>query len=178
MTDAARPDLRHKTMSLALVLALCIAPHRAAVAFDMRECGIDALTFVHPWSKGEFHSLRVGLDVYYLCGPEAAQTDVPSDPSVCRGPYGNLVLEGRLEENGSAEEFTAIYSFLESASPCCGWSVYGVAEAPEISFDTIWLAKGTAPLLREWPIGAISNAWGTRNDLDDMVPLICDLSMS
>ncbi|WP_157971164.1 hypothetical protein [Pseudogemmobacter bohemicus] len=165
---------RRRVSGFAAIVAFGALLAGQAAAFDMRDCPLDRVIFVDAWSKTRFAPERIGLDVYYACGPqEALQDDSPGVRSDCYGPYGNIILQGSYPENGDEGHFTAVYSLLKGTSPCCGWSVYPTAEAGEIEAATTWLNPGEAPKLGDWPFGGITNAWGSSEALDGLVALIC-----
>ncbi len=145
-----------------------------ASAFDMRECRLGAITFVDPWNHATFKPDRVGVDVYYFCGSNEELVENPDRLENCRGPYGDIFLQGTFHENGQTSQFLAVYSYHKGASPCCGWSVFASGENTELEKRATWLASGSAPRLGEWPFASIANSWGSKGDLDGVVALICD----
>jgi hypothetical protein len=149
-----------------------------ASAFDMRECRLDAVTFVDPWSNTTFKSDRVGLDIYYSCGSIEESVKNPDSIENCRGPYGDVFLQGTFYENGRASQFLAVYSYHKGTAPCCGWSVFASGENTEWESRATWLPSGSAPRLGEWPFASIANSWGTQGSLDGVVALICDPDVS
>lgn len=149
-----------------------IALPSLALAFDMQTCRLDAVTFVDPWDRREFPVERVGTDFYYACGDEETISHDPADASRCRGPYGDIMLEGSLLQGDRELRFVAVYSVYKSTAPCCGWSVYA-AGSPDIEKRVTWLPKGTAPPLGDWPFASIYNSWGDKGELDGFVAMIC-----
>ena len=85
-----------------------------------------------------------------------------------------LFLQGTFKENGRASQFLAVYSYHKGAAPCCGWSVFASNENSEVKSQATWLSSGTAPNLGEWPFASIANSWGTQDELDGVVALICE----
>lgn len=144
-----------------------------ASAFDMRECRLDAITFVDPWSLATFKPDRVGLDINYSCGSNEESVRNPDGLKNCRGPYGDVFLQGTFHENGRASQFLAVYSYHKGTAPCCGWSVFASGENIELENRATWLSSGGAPRLGEWPFASIVNSWGTQGSLDGVVALIC-----
>lgn len=145
-----------------------------ASAFDMRECRLDSITFVDPWSNATFKPDRVGLDVHYSCGSNEESVRSPDSLENCRGPYGDVFLQGTFHENGQASQFLAVYSYHKGTAPCCGWSVFASGENIELENRATWLSSGSAPRLGEWPFASIANTWGSQGSLDGLVALICD----
>ena len=145
-----------------------------ASAFDMRDCKLDAITFVDPWSNATFKPDRVGVDVYYSCGSTEELVENPDNPETCRGPYGDLFLQGTFNENGRTSQLLAVYSYHKNTAPCCGWSVFASGENTTLENRVTWLASGSAPRLGDWPFGSIANSWGTQGALDGVVALICE----
>lgn len=168
----ANVALSSTRMSAGLALASLLAGQ--AAAYDMRSCPLDALTFVNPWSEAEFQPNRVGVKLYYACGPEEKIVTSPTDTADCTGPFGELMLEGIFADNGQETRLLAMYTVYKGTSPCCGWSVFAPGEEPEIEARAVWLDQGAAPRLGEWPFASIENDWGTRDDMDGVVALICD----
>jgi hypothetical protein len=139
------------------LLAICgvfsIASSSVAGQVDIRECPLDTTVFVDPWAGGKFVVSRVGTDHHYLCDEGV---EWPHDS--CRGPFGDLVLEGELfgdEEGAIGERMYATYSVIAGA-PCCDWYVTSPAEM-KFSATFSWLEPGDVPLLRSQPFLAIES---------------------
>lgn len=169
------PLARFPARALWPAIAILAAGATELRAFDMRECQVDALTFVNSWSSETFEVERVGTSFYYLCGEAQAITRDPADPSLCRGPYGSLLLDG---QHNSGKRYTAIYELHSSGAPCCGWSIFPEDAHREMPEKVTWLKPRTAPRLRDWPIDAIHNDWGPQTALDGMTALVCGMNLS
>jgi len=69
---------------------------QAGQVINMRQCPLDALTFVDPVAGAEFTVTRVGTNSHYLC--DSGPTDIPPADEQCSGPFGDLVLQGNDSE--------------------------------------------------------------------------------
>jgi hypothetical protein len=139
------------------LLAICgvLSAISSSVAgqIDIRECPLDTLVFIDPWAGGKFVVSRVGTDHEYLCAEGA---EWPHDS--CRGPFGDLVLEGELfgdEEGAVGEKMYATYSVI-AGSPCCDWYVNPPAEM-KFSGTFAWLEPSDVPLLGSQPFLSIES---------------------
>jgi hypothetical protein len=155
------------TVALALVFL-----HGPAAGFDMQSCPMDKLTFVDPWTRTEFPVARVGTDFYYACGDDNEISHDDADATNCRGPYGDIMLEGSVLKGEQEKRLVAVYSIHLNTAPCCGWAVYD-AGRPDLEKRVAWLEKGNSPSLREWPFASIHNSWGDKSDLDGFAALKC-----
>jgi hypothetical protein len=88
---------------------------------DMRDCRLDTVTFIDPVAGGTFAVARVGRNVNYLC-KGGVRTDAEAD-DICAGPFGDLVLAGRLGEPGETPRNVFAVWHMEKAAPCCGWRI-------------------------------------------------------
>lgn len=164
---------RYKAFFSATLLSMVCAAK--AAAYDMRDCPLDALTFVDPWSHSYFRPELVGVNLYFFCDGDRRIVRSQTNPGGCSGPYGDVMPKGFFVDAGNTSSLLAVYSYYRGASPCCGWSVFSAGEKPDIEGMTDWLPSGAAPRLSEWPFASIVNTWGTRNDMDGVVALICEM---
>ncbi len=137
--------------------ALCVASCASAATIDIRDCPLDTLVFVDPWVAGsEFTVTRVGANREWQC--EAGVT--PPDDS-CRGPYGDLVLEGMFKQYGSSkpEAMSAVWSVIDGV-PCCGWNVEKGTASASTADGFTWFGKADAPLLKDMPWLTIESDYG------------------
>jgi hypothetical protein len=166
-----------------ILCASAIAIPTLGFAADMRDCRLDALTFVDPWGGDDrFVVTRVGTVRAYLCFDEngaMVDTDVPRVGADCQGPYGDLVLEGRYE--GWSDELlpgmTAIWH-ESPAAPCCGWDVYPTSEAPADRLEKVtWFAADSAPVLGTIPTATIEVESGEPILVNPLIALVCAHSL-
>jgi hypothetical protein len=129
--------------------------HSFAAEVDLRKCPLDTVVFVDPWAGGTFTVSRVGTDREYVCEDGATP---PSD--LCRGPVGDLVLEGVLggDVEGAGESRYAMYTVVLGA-PCCDWNITIPAETV-FSPNLKWLAPEEVPLLGEQAFLSIDSEYG------------------
>lgn len=130
----------------AAVLLMASMADAAGQRIDLRDCPLDTVVFVDPWAGGTFKVKRVGTDYSYLCEDE---TKPPDD--TCRGPYGDLVLEGEYSDSEDAPGQTlyARYNVIP-AVPCCDWNVHKPEEM-QFGVGFKWLAGKDVPLLKQQP---------------------------
>jgi hypothetical protein len=142
----------------AAVLAVIASP-AASATIDIRDCPLDTLVFVDPWvGESTFTVARVGANREWQC----KEGVTPPDDS-CRGPYGDLVLEGtyRQYESSEPQTMSAVWSVIDGV-PCCDWNVEeGTASAAAASGFT-WFGKDDAPRLKDMPWLSIDS-----NDYED-----------
>ena len=138
-----------------ILAALAVGSTIPSVGFgaDMRDCKLDALTFFDPWvGRGQFTVERVGETLSFWCVDGdgiGAKTKKPTDAANCRGPFGDLLLEGSFDR--SPNEMTVIWSVIAGV-PCCGWEAYPTSQVPARHLsDVEWFPKGTAPALGSLP---------------------------
>jgi hypothetical protein len=149
--------MRKSIISAVLVLPLISASAGAGEVIDVRDCPLDTVTFIDPWAEGEFAVTRVGTSYEYSC--ESGYAEQPIAGEECRGPFGDLVLEGRLREyEGSPAQMAfAIWTVIEG-SPCCGWSVMDEASGQSLTQQQnfTWLDDDSIPILRDLRFADIS----------------------
>jgi len=130
----------------AMLAVLALGGSASSATIDIRDCPLDTLVFVDPWVAGSYFAVsRVGANQSWLC-EEGVQ---PPDES-CRGPYGDLVLEGsyRQYESSQPETMSAVWSVIDGV-PCCDWNVEkGTVDGAD-GFK--WFGKEDAPLLEDMP---------------------------
>jgi len=115
----------------------------AETMIDIRDCPLDTTVFVDPWAGKTFQVKRVGTDYTYLCADETK----PPDDS-CRGPFGELVLEGELSEyEGQPSETMYATWTVIAGVPCCDWYVHKPEEM-KFGGGFQWLEPKDVPLLR------------------------------
>ena len=167
----------------AVLCAAAFAFPAVGSAADMRDCRLDALTFVDPWGGDDrFTVTRVGTARAYLCFDDngaMVETAKPKEGADCQGPYGDLVLEGRYE--GWSDELllgmTAIW-YEKPAAPCCGWDVFPTTEAPtERLAKVTWFTKGSVPVLGTFPTAAIEVENGETILINPLIALVCAHSL-
>lgn len=107
--------------TLAATLALALAVPAMAGTVDMRDCRLDTVTFIDAVIGGAFTVERVGRNVNYLC-KDGARTEIGAD-DICAGPFGDLVLAGKLSEPGETPRSIFAVWRMEKAAPCCGWRI-------------------------------------------------------
>lgn len=148
--------MRYGKLKPLAFLIVCFCSFGAqAKTIDIRDCSLEGLTFVDPWAGGSFTVRKVGTAYAYNC-PEGVV--VPNDE--CRGPYGDLVLEGDYRENSNDGPVTksAIWSVIP-AVPCCGWNVLQGAYLPsEKGFA--WLTGSAVPKLADMSFLSIESESG------------------
>jgi hypothetical protein len=127
-----------------LVVLLASVSHAADGTIDLRDCPLDTTVFVDPWAGQTFKVKRVGTDYTYMCEEGFKPPD-----AMCRGPFGDLVLEGErsYSEDSPGETMYATYSIIAGV-PCCDWYVHTPAEM-KFGGDFKWLNPKDVPLLRE-----------------------------
>ena len=131
----------------ALVGALLVTSvSQAGQQIDLRDCPLDTTVFVDPWAGQMFKVKRVGTAYTYMC-PDGFEP--PS--AMCRGPFGDLVLEGERSdsEDSPSETMYATYSIIAGV-PCCDWFVTRPEEM-KFAGDFKWLEPKDVPLLKEQP---------------------------
>lgn len=165
-------------VSTALVVGFTIP----SVGFgaDMRDCKLDALTFFDSWVDGaQFKVERVGETRVYWCVDSdgiGTKTKNPTENANCRGPFGDLLLEGTFD--GSPNEMTVIWSVIDGV-PCCGWNAYSTNQihnhiSSDLLSDVEWFPKGTAPTLgSKVPTALIETSRYSPVTLQ-LLPLVCD----
>lgn len=178
MTSQPDDALRRATLLpiLAVMGALTGLAFGPASAFDLQSCPLDALTFVDTWTREEFPVARVGTDFYYACGEDEVISHDPAAADTCRGPYGDLMLEGSVITADREQHYVAVYSVHKGNAPCCGWTVYA-AGRPDIERRVTWLPKGSSPVLGDWPFASIHNSWGDRSELNGFAALKCTIDL-
>lgn len=163
---------------LAIVLGMT-AP-LTSQAGDMRDCRLDALSFVDAWGGGGTFTVdRVGDARAFLCSDakgDFVKTQTPAEGADCLGRFGDVILEGRFV--GWADELqpgmTAIWSEAPAA-PCCGWEVYPTAQVPPDRLAGVsWFAKGSAPTLGTIPTAMIEVTTDDTPLVNPLIALICD----
>lgn len=170
-------------LSLNVALLSLVVSHAApmiAQAGDMRDCRLDALSFVDPWGDGgTFTVERVGDARAFLCYEatgDIVRMHNPAEGEDCLGRYGDLIFEGSFV--GWADELlpgmTAIWS-ESPAAPCCGWEVFPSAEVPpERLADVIWFDEANAPVLGTIPTAMIEVTTDDTPFVNPLIALICD----
>ena len=127
----------------------------AAAEIDLRQCPLDTVVFADPWAGATFAVSRVGIDRDYICEEGATP---PSD--LCRGPVGDLVLEGVLagDVNDAGASKYAIYTVVLGA-PCCDWNVTDPADT--VFTDNFrWLTPEEVPPLGDQPFLSVDSDYG------------------
>lgn len=167
----------------ALILSLPIAVTLAgpAVAADMRDCPMDALTFIDPWFEERFEVNAVGADERLMCDGEFIPAAAAANPDSCDGPFGYTFLFGHFS---SAAPFAAdtpddpkaalaVWSVLPAA-PCCDWELFPVNAFPADHWQGAVLSTpGNAPTLRSIGTATIESAYGQLADIAPLVALDC-----
>ena len=125
----------------------------ASNIITLEACPLDTLTFVDPWAGGTFAVDKVGRHYSYLCGDEVSA--VKKDGQACRGPYGELVLRGKLRKSGEEPEETvfAVWNTIVG-SPCCWWDIFD-KEKDAIGASFAWFSAGEVPTLGSMPFLSI-----------------------
>ncbi|KUF10915.1 hypothetical protein [Pseudoponticoccus marisrubri] len=157
----------------ALILCLLLLPVCGQAA-DLRECRLDALSFVDPWGGARFDVRRVGTYAFLLC-PEGVRPDQPGPvPSECRGRFGSIVLDGQLKDrdDGPGERLLAEY-YTMPAAPCCGWELFRPGDKPALEADLTWYAPGSAPVLGTQPFASIESGDYTEISVNPLHALVC-----
>lgn len=131
---------------IAAAMLMFSAAYAGGEAIDLRDCPLDTTVFVDPWAGQTFRVKRVGTDYSYMC-PDGLE---PPD-EMCRGPFGDLVLEGERSdsEDSPGETMYAVYTIIAGV-PCCDWYVH---KPDEMKFGSgfKWLEAKDVPLLRDQP---------------------------
>ncbi|MCP5037973.1 MAG: hypothetical protein GY945_10280 [Rhodobacteraceae bacterium] len=168
-----------QNLRAAAICLICTALTPAGLqGADMRDCRLDALSFVDPWGGAVFQVERVGEAMDYYCGEgqgELVVTKDPTEASACRGPYGDLMLEGSYKgsPDDDARKVTAIWSVIWG-SPCCGWEAYETTRVPAQRLAKInWYPKGTAPPLGTQPYASIDEVYGENPFFNPLIALAC-----
>jgi len=171
-----KPIWTFRVMTIALS---AIAPLMSNAA-DMRDCRLDALSFVDAWGDGGTFTVdRVGDTRAFLCLDDKGdyvKTQAPAEGADCLGRYGNVILEGSFAgwADDLVPDMTAIWS-ERPAAPCCGWEVFPTAEVPPDRLDEVtWFAEGNAPTLRTIPTAAIEVIADSNPFVNPLIALICD----
>ena len=142
-----------ETRPLALLLALLLAP--SASAWDIRDCPLSSLTFVDPWGGARFEVAQAAQSVFYLCDGmrEVVATEQPEG---CAGPYGEVLLAGRLTDpvHGKRQLIARYTQF--PAALCCLWNYQPQAGTVPYTAEAAWYSHGQGPTLRQWPFAAIT----------------------
>ena len=163
-----------KAETPAYVAAIVLALASPATAFDMRDCPLDRLTLIDPWGGDEFQVQRSGARPYFICGEDQQKVDgAPADTSGCRGPFGQTVLEGKLRTSQGGQDAWAVYHLHFGAAPCCGWTLQGPEDDPDLTAGMTWHAPGEVPVLRDFPFASIEEAAGTLGNVNPMIALVC-----
>jgi hypothetical protein len=134
------------SLSAGIVLCLASVSNAADGTIDLRDCPLDTVVFIDPWAGQIFKVKRVGTDYSYIC------EDGFKPPSeMCRGPFGDLVLEGErsYSEDSPGETMYATWSVIAGV-PCCDWYVHKPEEMKFVG-GFKWLEPKDVPLLREQP---------------------------
>lgn len=130
--------------------------HAADKQIDIRDCPLDTMVFLDPWAEQVFKVKRVGTDYSFSCEDETK----PPDDS-CRGPYGDLVLEGEWSDwkGPPGETMYATYRVIDGV-PCCDWHV---TKQQETKFGPgfKWLEPKDVPLLKTQPFLSIESGYDT-----------------
>jgi hypothetical protein len=141
---------------LATIVPLAAGAAQAGQVVDIGACPLDTLTFVDPVAGGIFVVDRVGADRHYLCAGSMVAEPAGGE---CSGPFGDLVLEGKVREPDDAAPRTvfAIWS-VEPAAPCCGWRVLNETSAPAVTGQPgfHWLDHAAVPTLATTGFAAIT----------------------
>jgi hypothetical protein len=117
----------------------------AAAQFDIRDCPLDKVTFVDPWTGSTFAVKQVGANQEWLC------PDRENPPSaLCSGPFGDLVLEGEYRHTTLSDPvmMSAVWTVVK-AVPCCGWSVEEGRSKASGAERFRWMAGADVPTLRD-----------------------------
>lgn len=132
--------------AFASVLLMASIGHAEERSIDIRDCPLDTIVFADPWAGQTFKVTRVGTAYSYMC---ADGFQPPSE--MCRGPLGDLVLEGELSDSAEAKSETMFATYTVIAGvPCCDWSV-SKPEEMKFADGFKWLEPKDVPLLREQP---------------------------
>ena len=154
--------------TLVIVPAANAAERTQGRIIDMRECPLDTITFVDPWANGTFVVTRVGADYYYNCSSGIKLS--PSDTDDCKGPLGDLILEGEYRSGDDSERQTvfAIYTTIDG-SPCCRWSAVSGTEAGVVSgrINFKWFSAKNMPALRHERFASIDLEPASEADAED-----------
>lgn len=151
--------LRHSMLAGAMAMlltAVCGNDPARSMDITLEVCPLDTLTFVDPWSGGEFRVEKAGRNYRYLC-PDGMKA-TPGNRQDCSGPFGALVLQGQLTRYRDEQSKTAfaVWNTIKGA-PCCWWNVFtgrGDVEAlKDANFK--WYGPGDVPRLRDMPFLAI-----------------------
>jgi hypothetical protein len=93
---------------------------------------------------------RVGTSYTYSC--ESGYVEQPIPGEECRGPFGDMVLEGRLRkyEDEPTQTVFAIWTVIDGA-PCCGWSARDEASGQSLTQQQnfTWLGEENILTLRD-----------------------------
>lgn len=149
--------MRHLALAHTLSLAIWLATfdHSDARSFDMRTCPLDAVTFTDPWAGESFEVAKVGTNYQYDC-PSGMKPSPPANEE-CRGPYGDLILEGTYTRDTEKQTAYAIYTTIPGV-PCCGWSTTNKKEdlvrATQKNFH--WFSSKDMPQLGKYPFASIN----------------------
>ncbi|MCB1390800.1 MAG: hypothetical protein KDK12_16925 [Rhodobacteraceae bacterium] len=165
MTD--RPLLR-----VLLAAALALPAAEPLWAADMRDCRLDALSFIDPWGGERFDVERVGERRQFWCDDHWVPYE-QGDRQRCSGPFGELLLSGRFDHG---EVAVMVYSVSASA-PCCVWDLYSPEEAQQRFPDIPWYPPGEAPLLRSRGFASIESQWGSIPGHNPLIALACAHSL-
>lgn len=161
----------------ALLLSVTFAA--PATAFDMRDCPLDRVTFLEPWSGTAFTVKTVAQDRFWICG--AMRVPDAEGRGECSGPFGNIALGGTVgpaSGEGRMVPVTFVWQVIKGA-PCCGWHAY----LPDDSGLTDLLSSAAAPD-RPLTLSAISApvieldeyshvSDGIEDNFGALVPLVC-----
>jgi hypothetical protein len=127
--------LRNATFIFTLVVlpAANAGERTQARTVDIRECPLDTITFVDPWAGGTFEVRKVGADYHYACSSGIKLS--PSATEDCKGPLGDLIVEGEYRPYGDDTERQTVFAIYTTinGSPCCGWSSVSGTEASVLS---------------------------------------------
>ena len=153
----------------------------AGFGADIRDCRLDALTFFNfdenSYVVEQFKVEKVGETWSYWCDASegiSVKTDNPIENAYCRGPFGDLLLEGNFD--GTPNKMTVIWSVIP-ALPCCGWSAYPTSQihmSTGLLSDVEWFPKGTAPTLGSRFSTALIKTSRYSPVTLQLLPLVCD----